>query len=208
MFRLAHARRLTEFDYRDPRDDNDYNVRRSATLFARQSLRPGRFRFVRETPQADLLGESQILMRRSGIPRAFETSGSHLRLLQQLEAVRPRLRLRPLQLLSQLRRRPPAPSSCPGPPRGPLLRQLPQQLPHQLLRKRASTTSTFRALGGVEGKYRSSVDTREPRNPTKSEEYQRHLQGGLYSTRGAQTSKTRCYQRFEHPGFPVGVERA
>ena len=41
-----------------------------------------------------------------------------------------------------------------------------------------------------EGKYRSSVDAREPQNPTKSEEYQRHLQGALYSTRGAQTSKT------------------
>eukprot|EP00976_Prorocentrum_cordatum_P084489 1185671-Prorocentrum_minimum.AAC.2 len=26
--------------------------------------------------------------------------------------------------------------------------------------------------------------------------------GVLHSTRGAQTSKTRCYQRCEHPGFP------
>eukprot|EP00959_Pyramimonas_sp_CCMP1952_P308140 6448976-Pyramimonas_sp.AAC.1 len=32
----------------------------------------------------------------------------------------------------------------------------------------------------LEGKYRSSVDTREPRNPTKREEYQKHLQGVLY----------------------------
>eukprot|EP00959_Pyramimonas_sp_CCMP1952_P038900 814498-Pyramimonas_sp.AAC.1 len=30
------------------------------------------------------------------------------------------------------------------------------------------------------GKCRSSVDAREPQNPTKSEEYQRHLQGVLY----------------------------
>eukprot|EP00959_Pyramimonas_sp_CCMP1952_P255996 5347144-Pyramimonas_sp.AAC.1 len=48
---------------------------------------------------------------------------------------------------------------------------------------------------------------------TKSEEYQRHLQGVctsddqrnqgvLYSTQGAQTSKTQCFQRCEHPGFP------
>eukprot|EP00976_Prorocentrum_cordatum_P093346 1189332-Prorocentrum_minimum.AAC.4 len=29
--------------------------------------------------------------------------------------------------------------------------------------------------GGREGKRRSSVDAREPRNPTKSEEYQKHL---------------------------------
>eukprot|EP00959_Pyramimonas_sp_CCMP1952_P040723 851577-Pyramimonas_sp.AAC.2 len=34
--------------------------------------------------------------------------------------------------------------------------------------------------GGLEGKYRSSVDAREPQNLTKSEEYQRHLQGVLY----------------------------
>eukprot|EP00959_Pyramimonas_sp_CCMP1952_P278902 5831327-Pyramimonas_sp.AAC.1 len=33
---------------------------------------------------------------------------------------------------------------------------------------------------GQGGKYRSSVDAREPRNPTKSEEYQKHLQGVLY----------------------------
>eukprot|EP00976_Prorocentrum_cordatum_P060765 1176036-Prorocentrum_minimum.AAC.4 len=31
--------------------------------------------------------------------------------------------------------------------------------------------------GGVEGKYGSSVDAREPQNPTKSEEYQKRLQG-------------------------------
>eukprot|EP00959_Pyramimonas_sp_CCMP1952_P323615 6772670-Pyramimonas_sp.AAC.1 len=31
-----------------------------------------------------------------------------------------------------------------------------------------------------EGKYRSSVASREPQNPTKSEEYQRRLQGVLY----------------------------
>eukprot|EP00959_Pyramimonas_sp_CCMP1952_P076982 1609050-Pyramimonas_sp.AAC.1 len=34
----------------------------------------------------------------------------------------------------------------------------------------------------VRGKYRSSVDAREPHNPTNSEEHQRHLQGVLYST--------------------------
>eukprot|EP00976_Prorocentrum_cordatum_P059345 1175452-Prorocentrum_minimum.AAC.1 len=33
---------------------------------------------------------------------------------------------------------------------------------------------------GREGKDRSSVDTREPQNPTESEEHQRHLQGVLY----------------------------
>eukprot|EP00959_Pyramimonas_sp_CCMP1952_P113642 2375763-Pyramimonas_sp.AAC.1 len=33
-------------------------------------------------------------------------------------------------------------------------------------------------------------DACEPRNPTKREEYQRHPQGVLYSTGGAQTSKT------------------
>eukprot|EP00976_Prorocentrum_cordatum_P061283 1176233-Prorocentrum_minimum.AAC.2 len=49
------------------------------------------------------------------------------------------------------------------------------------------------------GKYRSSVDTREPENSTKSEEYQKHLQGVLHSTRGAQNAS---YQRCEHPGFP------
>eukprot|EP00976_Prorocentrum_cordatum_P117739 1196354-Prorocentrum_minimum.AAC.2 len=31
--------------------------------------------------------------------------------------------------------------------------------------------------GGQEGIYRSSLDTRKPQNPTKSEEYQGHLQG-------------------------------
>eukprot|EP00959_Pyramimonas_sp_CCMP1952_P460804 9480490-Pyramimonas_sp.AAC.2 len=31
-------------------------------------------------------------------------------------------------------------------------------------------------------KYRSSVHAREPQNPTKSEEYRKHLQGVLYST--------------------------
>eukprot|EP00976_Prorocentrum_cordatum_P067100 1178585-Prorocentrum_minimum.AAC.8 len=41
-----------------------------------------------------------------------------------------------------------------------------------------------RGSGGVqeEGKYRSSVDAGEPQNPTKSEYYQGHLQGVLYST--------------------------
>eukprot|EP00959_Pyramimonas_sp_CCMP1952_P376863 7893421-Pyramimonas_sp.AAC.1 len=33
---------------------------------------------------------------------------------------------------------------------------------------------------GSEGKYRSSVDARESQNPTKSEEYQKYLQGVLY----------------------------
>eukprot|EP00959_Pyramimonas_sp_CCMP1952_P053105 1111122-Pyramimonas_sp.AAC.1 len=33
---------------------------------------------------------------------------------------------------------------------------------------------------GAEGIYRSSLDTRKPQNPTKSEEYQGHLQGVLY----------------------------
>eukprot|EP00976_Prorocentrum_cordatum_P055635 1122624-Prorocentrum_minimum.AAC.1 len=33
-----------------------------------------------------------------------------------------------------------------------------------------------------EGNYRSSLDAREPQNPTKSEEYQGRPQGVLYST--------------------------
>eukprot|EP00976_Prorocentrum_cordatum_P074460 1181529-Prorocentrum_minimum.AAC.2 len=44
--------------------------------------------------------------------------------------------------------------------------------------------------GGEGGVYRSSLDARKPQNPTKSEEYQGHLQGVLHGTRGAQTSKT------------------
>eukprot|EP00976_Prorocentrum_cordatum_P027847 565331-Prorocentrum_minimum.AAC.1 len=36
---------------------------------------------------------------------------------------------------------------------------------------------------------RPSASERQPQNTTKSEEYQRQLQGVLYSTRGAQTSK-------------------
>eukprot|EP00959_Pyramimonas_sp_CCMP1952_P267485 5592888-Pyramimonas_sp.AAC.1 len=36
------------------------------------------------------------------------------------------------------------------------------------------------AKRSCEGKYRSSVAAREPQNPTKSEEHQRHLQGVLY----------------------------
>eukprot|EP00976_Prorocentrum_cordatum_P111207 1195327-Prorocentrum_minimum.AAC.7 len=36
----------------------------------------------------------------------------------------------------------------------------------------------------------SQGDAREPENSTKTEESRRHLQGVLYSTRGAQTSKT------------------
>eukprot|EP00959_Pyramimonas_sp_CCMP1952_P145714 3050430-Pyramimonas_sp.AAC.1 len=36
--------------------------------------------------------------------------------------------------------------------------------------------------GGLEGMYRSSLDAREPQNPTKSKEYQGYLQGVLYST--------------------------
>ena len=45
--------------------------------------------------------------------------------------------------------------------------------------------------GGPEGIYRSSLDARKPQNPINSEEYQGHLQGVLYSTLGAHTSKTR-----------------
>eukprot|EP00976_Prorocentrum_cordatum_P045316 914590-Prorocentrum_minimum.AAC.1 len=36
--------------------------------------------------------------------------------------------------------------------------------------------------GGAQGIYRSSLDSRKPQNPTKSEEYRRRLQGVLYST--------------------------
>ena len=36
------------------------------------------------------------------------------------------------------------------------------------------------SAGGLEGIYRSSLDARKPQNPTKREEYQRHLQGVLY----------------------------
>eukprot|EP00976_Prorocentrum_cordatum_P038466 782583-Prorocentrum_minimum.AAC.2 len=45
----------------------------------------------------------------------------------------------------------------------------------------ASTKSRFKytcgwgGRGGADGKYRSSVNAREPQNPTKSEEYQRHV---------------------------------
>eukprot|EP00976_Prorocentrum_cordatum_P097060 1190843-Prorocentrum_minimum.AAC.2 len=46
--------------------------------------------------------------------------------------------------------------------------------------------------GGEEGVRRGSIGQVQtpslPQNPTKSEEYQRHLQCVLYSTRGAQTS--------------------
>eukprot|EP00976_Prorocentrum_cordatum_P057810 1164981-Prorocentrum_minimum.AAC.1 len=35
---------------------------------------------------------------------------------------------------------------------------------------------------GSEGIYWSSLDAHKPQNPTKTEEYQRHLQGALYST--------------------------
>eukprot|EP00959_Pyramimonas_sp_CCMP1952_P018691 394827-Pyramimonas_sp.AAC.1 len=45
--------------------------------------------------------------------------------------------------------------------------------------------------GGAEGIDRSSLDARKPQHPTNSEEYQVYLQGVLYSTRGAQKSKTR-----------------
>eukprot|EP00976_Prorocentrum_cordatum_P064716 1177597-Prorocentrum_minimum.AAC.13 len=54
----------------------------------------------------------------------------------------------------------------------------------------------------AEGKYQSSVDACEPQDPTKSEQYQKYLRDELYSTRGARTSKTRCSQRCERPGFP------
>eukprot|EP00959_Pyramimonas_sp_CCMP1952_P157399 3291548-Pyramimonas_sp.AAC.1 len=37
---------------------------------------------------------------------------------------------------------------------------------------------------------KSRLGARKPQYPTKSEEYQGYLQGMLYSTRGAQTSKT------------------
>eukprot|EP00976_Prorocentrum_cordatum_P010681 212996-Prorocentrum_minimum.AAC.2 len=57
---------------------------------------------------------------------------------------------------------------------------------------------------GQEQICRSSLDAREPQNPTVSEEYRSYLQGVLYGTRGAQKSKTRCYQRCEHPGFSGG----
>eukprot|EP00976_Prorocentrum_cordatum_P098461 1191406-Prorocentrum_minimum.AAC.1 len=36
--------------------------------------------------------------------------------------------------------------------------------------------------GGQEGRYQSSVGAREPQNPTKGEEYQRHPQGVSYGT--------------------------
>ena len=45
------------------------------------------------------------------------------------------------------------------------------------------TEGTKRGRRGVtEGIFRSSLDTRKPQNPTKSEEYQGHLQGVAYST--------------------------
>eukprot|EP00959_Pyramimonas_sp_CCMP1952_P474804 9503851-Pyramimonas_sp.AAC.14 len=45
-------------------------------------------------------------------------------------------------------------------------------------------------------------EPREPRNPSKSEEYRRHLQGVLYGTRGAQTSKTRGLPTLRTPRIP------
>eukprot|EP00959_Pyramimonas_sp_CCMP1952_P225393 4713705-Pyramimonas_sp.AAC.2 len=51
------------------------------------------------------------------------------------------------------------------------------------------------------GKHRSGVDALEPQKPTKSEEYQKRLQGVLYSTRVTRTSETRVTKRCEHPGF-------
>eukprot|EP00959_Pyramimonas_sp_CCMP1952_P031244 654875-Pyramimonas_sp.AAC.1 len=61
-------------------------------------------------------------------------------------------------------------------------------------------------IGGCgQGEYRSSVDAREPQHLTKtlkSEEYQKHLQGVLYSTRGSQTSKTLVTNVVNIPGFP------
>eukprot|EP00976_Prorocentrum_cordatum_P083145 1185119-Prorocentrum_minimum.AAC.2 len=39
--------------------------------------------------------------------------------------------------------------------------------------------------GGPEGIYRSSLDARKPQNPTKSEEYQGHLQGPEGVRRGS-----------------------
>eukprot|EP00959_Pyramimonas_sp_CCMP1952_P471884 9499134-Pyramimonas_sp.AAC.1 len=70
-----------------------------------------------------------------------------------------------------------------------------QQVPHLRVWKSHAFSITPRGYrsaerGDTEGKRRSSVDAREPRNPTKSEEYQRRLQGVLCSTRGAQTSET------------------
>eukprot|EP00959_Pyramimonas_sp_CCMP1952_P049357 1031124-Pyramimonas_sp.AAC.1 len=69
---------------------------------------------------------------------------------------------------------------------------------------RSADQSHVRAFRGYgEGKYRLSVDAREPPNPTTSEEHQRHLQGVLYSTHeGHKRPKRGCYQRREHPGFP------
>eukprot|EP00976_Prorocentrum_cordatum_P086184 1186401-Prorocentrum_minimum.AAC.2 len=51
--------------------------------------------------------------------------------------------------------------------------------------------------GGYKGTYRSSLDAREPPNPTKSEEHQRHLQGVLCSTvhEGRKRPKRGCSQR-------------
>eukprot|EP00976_Prorocentrum_cordatum_P005248 104148-Prorocentrum_minimum.AAC.1 len=78
--------------------------------------------------------------------------------------------------------------------------------------------------GGQEGIYWSSLDARKPQNPTKSEEYQGHLQGVLYNTwmfaestvnrRKRKIEKASMNEAFfdfafppvdglrEHPGFP------
>eukprot|EP00976_Prorocentrum_cordatum_P016713 336365-Prorocentrum_minimum.AAC.1 len=80
-----------------------------------------------------------------------------------------------------------------------LLRVLPPQHRQEGGRARVALLALQRA--GSEGGQRgsrgnpgeiewSSVDACEPQNPTRSEEYQRHLQGVFYSTRGPKTPKT------------------
>eukprot|EP00976_Prorocentrum_cordatum_P104391 1193872-Prorocentrum_minimum.AAC.1 len=83
-------------------------------------------------------------------------------------------------LVSHLRRRPARPASQPRPhcglphPCGPPSDRIPSC---GARRARSASRGRSATIGHTrEGKYRSSVDAREPQNPTKSEEYQKHLQ--------------------------------
>eukprot|EP00959_Pyramimonas_sp_CCMP1952_P459478 9478321-Pyramimonas_sp.AAC.2 len=55
--------------------------------------------------------------------------------------------------------------------------------------------------GGTEGIYRSSLDARKPQNPTKHEEYRRHLVQCVVQYMRGTNVQNASYQRCEHPGF-------
>eukprot|EP00976_Prorocentrum_cordatum_P078233 1183019-Prorocentrum_minimum.AAC.2 len=60
--------------------------------------------------------------------------------------------------------------------------------------------------GGHEGKYRSSVGVREPHSLTKSEEYQRHLQGFPGVRRGSRGGREGC-KRGARGSILKGIEK-